>query len=87
MSLMTFQEVRPWARSIRERVVERSMPPWSVDPHYGKFSNDPSLSQKEIDTIVSWVGAVAPKGDDKDMPPAPKFAQGWTIGKPTSCSA
>ena len=82
MSLMTYQEVRPWARSIRERVVERSMPPWSADPHSGKFSNDPSLSQKEIDTIVSWVGAGAPKGDDKDMPPAPKFTSGWTIGKP-----
>jgi hypothetical protein len=82
MSLMTYQEVRPWARSIRERVVERSMPPWSADPHYGKFSNDPSLSQREIDTIVSWVGAGAPKGDDKDMPPAPKFTEGWTIGKP-----
>jgi hypothetical protein len=58
------------------------MPPWSADPHYGKFSNDPSLSQKEIDTIVSWVDAGAPKGDDKDLPPAPKFAEGWTIGKP-----
>ncbi|HSB11104.1 MAG TPA: thiol-disulfide isomerase [Blastocatellia bacterium] len=82
MSLLSYQEVRPWAKSIRQRVVERSMPPWSADPHYGKFSNDPSLSQKEIDTIVSWVDAGAPKGDDLDMPPTPKFVQGWTIGKP-----
>ena len=82
MSLLTYQEVRPWAKSIRQRVVERQMPPWSADPHYGKFSNDPSLSQKEIDTIVAWVDAGAPKGDDKDMPPAPKFVSGWTIGKP-----
>ncbi|HLG17629.1 MAG TPA: thiol-disulfide isomerase [Blastocatellia bacterium] len=82
MSLLTYQEVRPWAKSIRQRVVERSMPPWSADPHYGKFANDPSLSQKEIDTIVSWVDAGAPKGDDKDLPPAPKFVEGWTIGKP-----
>jgi hypothetical protein len=58
------------------------MPPWSADPHYGKFSNDPSLSQKEIDTIVSWVDAGSPKGEEKDMPPAPKFVEGWTIGKP-----
>jgi hypothetical protein len=82
MSLLSYQEVRPWAKSIRQRVVDRSMPPWSADPHYGKFSNDPSLSQKEIDTIVAWVDAGAPKGDDKDMPPTPKFVEGWTIGKP-----
>ena len=82
MSLLSYQEVRPWAKSIRQRVADRSMPPWSADPHYGKFSNDPSLSQKEIDTIVGWVDAGAPKGDDKDLPPTPKFVQGWTIGKP-----
>ena len=82
MSLLTYKEVRPWAKSIRQRVAERSMPPWSADPHYGKFSNDPSLSQKEIDTIVSWVDAGAPKGEEKDMPPTPKFVEGWTIGKP-----
>lgn len=82
MSLLTYQEVRPWAKSIRQRVVERSMPPWSADPHYGKFSNDPSLSQKEIDTILGWVDAGSPKGEDKDMPPTPKFVEGWTIGKP-----
>jgi hypothetical protein len=82
MSLLSYQEVRPWAKSIRQRVAERSMPPWSADPHVGKFSNDPSLSQQEIDTIVSWVDAGAPKGDDKDMPPTPKFTEGWTIGKP-----
>jgi hypothetical protein len=82
MSLLSYQEVRPWAKSIRQRVVDRSMPPWAADPHYGKFSNDPSLSQNEIDTIVSWVDAGAPKGDDKDLPPTPKFVEGWTIGKP-----
>jgi hypothetical protein len=82
MSLLTYAETRPWAKSIKQRVVARSMPPWSADPHYGKFSNDPSLSQKEIDTIVAWVDAGSPKGDDKDMPVPPKFVEGWTIGKP-----
>jgi len=82
MSLVSYQEVRPWAKSIRQRVADRSMPPWSADPHYGKFSNDPSLSQKEIETIVGWVDAGAPKGDDKDLPHTPKFVEGWTIGKP-----
>jgi hypothetical protein len=58
------------------------MPPWSADSHVGQFANDPSLTKKEIDTIVAWVGAGAPKGDDKDLPPTPKFVEGWTIGKP-----
>jgi len=82
MSLMTYQEVRPWAKSIRERVVEGSMPPWSADPKYGHWANDPRLSKQEIDTIVEWVNAGAPKGEDKDLPPAPKFTEGWTIGTP-----
>jgi mono/diheme cytochrome c family protein len=82
MSLMSYQEVRPWAKSIRERIVEGSMPPWSADPKHGHWANDPRLSQKEIETIVAWVNAGAPKGDDKDLPPAPKFAEGWTIGTP-----
>ena len=83
MSLVTYQDARPWAKSIKQRVVERSMPPWSADSrHAGKFTNDPSLSQKEVDTIVAWVNGGAPKGEDKDLPPAPKFTEGWTIGKP-----
>ncbi len=82
MSLLSYQEARPWAKSIRERVVERSMPPWSADPKYGHWANDPRLSEKEIDTIVEWVNAGAPKGDDKDLPPAPKFTDGWAIGQP-----
>jgi len=82
MSLLTYQEVRPWAKSIRERVAERSMPPWFADPQHGKWANDPRLTQAEIDTITAWVDAGAPKGDDKDLPPVPKFTDGWTIGKP-----
>jgi mono/diheme cytochrome c family protein len=82
MSLLSFKEVRPWAKSIRERVLDRSMPPWSADPKYGHWANDPRLSQQEIDTIVAWVGAGAPKGEDKDLPALPKFAEGWTIGTP-----
>ena len=46
------------------------------------FKNDPRLTEQEIDTIAAWVDAGAPKGNDKDLPPAPKFAEGWTIGKP-----
>ncbi len=82
MSLLNYKEVRPWAKSIRERVVDRSMPPWSADPKYGHWANDPRLSQQEIATIVSWVEGGAPKGNDKDLPAVPKFQVGWTIGKP-----
>jgi len=72
MSLITYQETRPWARSIRERVSNRQMPPWHIDKSVGvqKFQNDISLSDEQIDMIVRWVDAGAPQGDPKDMPPA-----------------
>jgi hypothetical protein len=83
MSLLSYKETRPWARSIREVVIERRMPPWLADPHYGEFSNDRRLSQQEIDTIVGWVDGGAKEGDVKDLPPAPKFpAEGWKFGTP-----
>ena len=72
MSLVTFDEVRPWARAIRTKVVERSMPPWHIDKTIGiqEFENDISLSDAEIDTINRWVDAGAPRGNPADMPPA-----------------
>src|SRR2546423_3248629 len=82
MSLLTYDEARPWARAIKQRVVARAMPPWGADAPHGIFKNDPSLTQNEIDTIAAWVDAGALKGDDKDLPPKPEFAEGWTIGKP-----
>src|SRR5258707_8941620 len=78
MSLTTFDDARPWARSIKARVVAGTMPPWGADTPHGTFKNDPRLSQKEIDTIAAWVDGGAPKGDDKDLPPTPKFADAWT---------
>ncbi len=70
MSLITFQEARPWARAIKERVATRQMPPWHIDPSVGvqKFKNDMSLSDEQVDTIVRWVDAGAPQGDPKDLP-------------------
>ena len=82
MSLTTFDDARPWARSIKQRVVSGAMPPWGADPAHGTFKNDPRLTPKEIETIAAWVDGGAPKGDDKDLPLAPTFADGWTIGKP-----
>src|SRR5437899_7999355 len=81
MSLITFQDVRPWARSIKERVATRQMPPWHIDRSIGvqKFKNDMSLSDDQVDTIVRWVDAGAPQGDPKDLPaPKPVTADnGW----------
>jgi len=81
-ALRTYQETRPWAKAIREAVLLRKMPPWFADPHVGRFSNDPSLRQSEIDTIVRWVDAGAPEGDPKDAPPPRRFADGWAIPTP-----
>ena len=58
------------------------MPPWGSDQPHGVFKNDPRLTQAEVDTISAWVDAGAPKGDEKDLPAVPTFADGWTIGKP-----
>lgn len=71
MSLITYRSARPWARSIRDRVSTRQMPPWHIDPSVGvrKFKNDMSLAQSEI--VVAWVDGGAQMGDPKDMPPAP----------------
>ena len=82
MPLITYQNARPWAKSIREAVLTRKMPPWFADPHFGKFSNDRSLTQAEIDTIVAWVDSGAKEGDPRDAPPARKFVEGWNIGRP-----
>jgi hypothetical protein len=71
MSLMTYSDARPWARSIRERVASRQMPPWHIDKSVGvrQFKNDMSLTDTEIETIVRWVDGGAVEGDPKDMPP------------------
>jgi hypothetical protein len=83
MSLIQYKEVRPWARSIREKVVSREMPPWFADPNHGQFANDTRLSPTEIATLSSWVEGGAKEGDAKDLPAAPKFNDtGWKFGQP-----
>ena len=81
-STLTYKDVRPWAKSIKEKVANRVMPPWHHDPHVGQWANDRRMSQAEIDTVVAWVNAGAPEGNAKDLPPAPQFTNGWSIGKP-----
>jgi hypothetical protein len=84
MSLMSYKEARPWARSIKEKVAKREMPPWSPDPSHDQFANDKRMSQAEIETVVAWVDGGAKEGNPKDMPPPPDFTKkdGWQIGKP-----
>jgi hypothetical protein len=82
MSLLSYEEVRPWAASIREKVATGAMPPWHSAAPTGQFSNDRRLSDAEKGLISRWVAGGAPKGDVKDLPPVPAFADDWEIGKP-----
>jgi hypothetical protein len=82
MSLLTYEDVRPHAKAIRDEVGDGNMPPWHADPKHGKFANDRSLSARDRETLLRWVNNGTPEGDRKDLPPAPKFVEGWTVGKP-----
>jgi hypothetical protein len=85
MSLLSYQDARPWARDIKKRVMQRSMPPWFIDKTVGiqSFANDTSLSEEQIATIAKWVDAGAPQGDPKDMPAARVWEDdgGWKLAK------
>ena len=78
MSLLSYREARPWARAIKAKVVSREMPPWFADPRFGEFSNDMSLSDDEIETIVAWVDGGAPQGDGPAPAPPDFAAAGWS---------
>jgi len=86
MSLLTYEEARPWAKSIKQKVVAREMPPWYIDKNVGihNFKNDVSLTDQEIATLVKWADSGAAKGNPADMPPARKFADDdqWHMGQP-----
>jgi hypothetical protein len=82
MSLLTYEQSRPWARAIRDNVRNDVMPPWHADPAHGKWANDRSMTAAEKDTIVKWVDGGAPEGNKRDLPKAPEYTEGWTIGKP-----
>jgi len=82
MPLLTYQQARPYARGIKAAVLKGSMPPWPADPHYGKFSNDRSLTKAEIDTLVAWVDSGVKEGNAADAPAPRKWVDGWNISKP-----
>jgi Copper type II ascorbate-dependent monooxygenase, C-terminal domain len=82
MPLLSYEEVRPWAASIREEVATGAMPPWHSAAPRGQFSNDRRLSDPEKELIMRWVAAGSPKGNVKDLPPLPVFPDNWQIGTP-----
>ena len=84
MPFMTYDQTRPWANAIRDAVRLRKMPPWFADPRYARFSNDPSLSEREIQVIENWVAAGASAGNPREAPPPRRWAPGWNIPQPDS---
>lgn len=84
MPFITFEQTRPWANAIRDAVKLRKMPPWFADPRYGRFSNDPSLSEHEIQTIQDWVAAGAARGNPREAPAPRHWVAGWNIPQPDS---
>jgi hypothetical protein len=79
MSLLSYSDARPWAKSIKAAVVARKMPPWMADQNVGHFKNDRTLSAEDIATLTAWVDNGAPEGDAKDKPAALTFQDGWNI--------
>src|SRR3954465_9551069 len=86
MSLVSYEDVRPWARSIRQRVAAADMPPWHLDKTVGirHYKNDRSLSDAEIATVVRWADGGAPLGNPTDLPAPLTFRADtdWFIGEP-----
>ena len=82
MSLLTYKDARPWAKSIATRVSAGTMPPWHADPTTGEFQNDRRLNPADKETLLQWVAAGAPEGDPTDLPPQPRYTEGWIIGQP-----
>jgi len=82
MSLISYEDARPWARAVKSKVLAGEMPPFFADTSVRAYKNDTSLTQQEIDTIAAWVDGGAPRGNDADLPEVPQFAEGWSIGEP-----
>ncbi|HYL13984.1 MAG TPA: thiol-disulfide isomerase [Terriglobales bacterium] len=80
--LVTYEQTKPWAKAIRDDVRSRKMPPWFADPRYGHFSNDPSLTRQQIETVSAWANANAPAGDPRDAPAPVRWTNGWNIPEP-----
>ncbi len=82
MSLVTYDDTQPLAQLIADDARARKMPPWFADPRVGHFSNDPSLSPREISTLAAWAATKAPAGNPVDAPAPPHWVEGWNISQP-----
>lgn len=82
VSFLTYPSTRPWAKAIKQAVQTRKMPPWFADPHVGRFTNDRSLSQADIDLLTRWADTGAQAGDPHTAPNPATFADGWQMGQP-----
>ena len=78
MSLLSYKEVRPWARAIKDKVLRGEMPPWRADGRYGTFRNDRRLTPEQVKTIAAWVDGGAVEGDTPLTAALPAFNDGWT---------
>lgn len=81
-SLMTYKEARPWAEAVKEEVLARRMPPWGAVKGFGDFRNDQALTPEQLELIVSWADGGVPEGEEKDLPPPPKFDEPAAGGPP-----
>ncbi|MBX9599615.1 MAG: cytochrome c [Bryobacteraceae bacterium] len=82
MPLLNYKQARPWAKSMKQQVLAKKMPPWPIDRSVGKFANDRSLTNAEVETLVAWVDGGAKEGNPKDAPKPLEWISGWNIGKP-----
>jgi len=82
MPLLTYAQARPYAKAIKAAILQKTMPPWPADPHFGKFENDRSLTTAEIETLTAWADSGAKEGEKSDAPKPRTWVEGWNIPKP-----
>src|SRR5688572_4107489 len=82
MSLLTYEQARPYAKAVANAVAKRTMPPWHAEAPAGTFHNERVLSDRERETLTAWATGGAPQGDPQDLPAQPTFSEGWSLGKP-----
>jgi hypothetical protein len=81
-ALQTYDDAVEHSAMIKEVVLQRRMPPWHADPHFGDFSNNRRMTQDEMDQLIGWIDGGMPMGDTRELPPPHVYPDGWKIGKP-----